>query len=74
MSHFYGSVQGNRGDATRGGSKASGFDTVAASWDGSIRVWLYHDEETGKDMYKVSQEPWRGHGISKPIAEGVLGE
>jgi len=30
MSHFYGRVQGNRGDATRGGSKASGFDATAA--------------------------------------------
>lgn len=38
MSHFYGTVQGNRGEATRGGSKNSGMDTATASWEGSVQV------------------------------------
>ena len=74
MSHFYGSVRGNRGGATRGGSKRSGFDTVAASFDGAITVRLYHDEDSGEDRFCVQQGRWHGSGIDEIIAEGVVGK
>jgi hypothetical protein len=72
MSHFYGTVQGGRGEATRTGHKTTGLTTTAASWSGAIRVRLYHDN--GVDCYIVEQESWRGRGVYEPIAEGVLGE
>ena len=74
MSHFYGCVQGNRGEATRGGSKNSGYYTIAASWDGAIEVRLKHDPKTKKDYYVVSQTEWRGKGNEREIARGILGE
>ena len=44
MSTFYGMIQGNRGEATRGGSKASGFRASAQSYDGSVVVDLDYDK------------------------------
>ena len=73
MSHFYGLMQGSRGEVTRCGTKNSGLNTTAASWNGAINTVLYQNEE-GKDCYRVVQTPWRGRGISKVLAEGVIGE
>lgn len=43
MSTFYGRVLGNRSEATRGGSRASGFMCSAQSWDGSVITRLWYD-------------------------------
>lgn len=40
MSVFYGTVQGQRGPATRCGSLSSGIIAAAQSWDGSVVVKL----------------------------------
>ena len=45
MSAFYGMVQGNRGAATRGGSRASGFKSTVQSWDGSIITEMSYDDK-----------------------------
>ena len=46
MSMFYGTVEGNRGEATRCGSAQSGIRASAQSWDGSVIVKLrYRDDE-----------------------------
>ena len=45
MSTFYGCIQGNRGEATRGGSRASGFKATAQSFDGSIITRLSYNQE-----------------------------
>jgi hypothetical protein len=73
MSHFYGTLQGQRGEATRCGSKASGITTVAASWKGAVEVSVFVDEQ-GRDCFSVAQRTWRGAGVSHVIAEGVIGE
>ena len=72
MSHFYGTLQGNRGPATRQGTKRTGLSTVAASWRGAIKVYIYIDQQ-GRDCFKVYQEPWYGAGISQDIAQGIIG-
>lgn len=72
MAHFYGTIQGARGEASRLGSKASGLSTVAASWNGAVRVYLY--EQNGKDMARVELTPWHGHGISALIYDGPINE
>ena len=72
MSHFYGTIEGQAGEATRRGSKSSGLSIYAAGWDGAIHVRLY--ELDGKDHFEISQTPWQGVGIYKLIATGILGE
>lgn len=45
MSAFYGMVRGNRGAATRGGSKNSGYKATCQSYDGSVIVYMDYDDE-----------------------------
>jgi hypothetical protein len=74
MAQFYGSVHGSRGEATRLGGKGSGMRVLAASWQGAIRTVLWHNEELGVDCYRVEQTGWHGVGVSKILAEGVVGK
>jgi hypothetical protein len=75
MSKFYGKIpawgSARRTDATSRGH--NGIVTQAASWDGAVEVRLFLDEE-GKTRFRVYQTKWEGHGVEKPIAEGVVGE
>lgn len=72
MAHFIGYIKGARGEASRLGHKSSGMSTTAASWQGAVDVWLYHDEKTGTDMARVSLKPWHGHGIARELYDGPV--
>ena len=74
MAHFYGTLKGARGQASRLGTKKSDITTVAASWQGAVEVTLSHDESTGKDIASISLRPWHGAGVSHLIYEGPVGE
>lgn len=74
MAHFFGEIEGQRGAASRLGSKDSGLRVVAASWSGAIKVWLRHDRD-GQDHYTVEQTQWQnGAGVNQLLATGVIGE
>jgi len=46
MSTFYGLIEGNRGAATRGGSRDSGFRSSCQSWNGSVITTMrYNDKD-----------------------------
>ena len=62
MSHFYGTLQGNRGEATRAGTESSGLSTFAAGWQGAISVIVYVDPETEADMAEICLVPWESSG------------
>lgn len=71
MSQFYGTLQGNRGEATRCGTANSGIVTYAAGWKGAICVNV--SEVDGEDMFTVSLVPWSySGGCSKVLAQGKL--
>ncbi len=46
MAHFYGTIQGNRGQASRLGSKTSGLSLTAASYQGAVNTHLF--EQAGR--------------------------
>lgn len=71
MAHFYGTIKGGRGEASRLGHKSTGLHTVAASWSGAVEVDLYVNEE-GVDCARVYLTPWKGKGIHKEIYEGPI--
>ena len=50
MATFYGQISGNRGTASRLGTKTSGLTVSAQSWDGSVITQLSYDS---KDTLKV---------------------
>lgn len=68
MAAFYGEVQGGRGSARRLGH--SHLTTIAASWDGAIRVSLTRDH--GQVGYEVHRVPWHGRGKHELLAKGDL--
>ncbi len=72
MAHFYGTLSGSRGQASRLGSKASGLNVVAASWQGAVDVRLWHDEATGTDMCEVSLATHHGAGTQRLLYSGPV--
>lgn len=73
MAHFYGTLQGRaRTEATRCGTKDSGVQVQAASWQGSIRVEVYHREELEEDWASVVMTPWQGRGEHRLIYDGPV--
>lgn len=60
MAHFYGSIQGQRGEATRLGSKNSGLTAITAGWTGAISVTLSHRD--GKDVATIYRQPHKSSG------------
>ena len=74
MSHFYSVIQGNRGQATRCGTKDSGVTATAASWTGAIRTDLWYSPEDDVNRYTVVMIPWHGVGCTRVMATGIVGE
>ena len=70
MAHFYGTLQGARGEATRCGSKKGGLQTIAASWQGAVEVNLSHKD--GRDMVEVRFRYWEGAGVNRLIYKGPV--
>lgn len=73
MAQFRGMLKGQRGQASRLGSKRSGLEVAACSWQGSVLVTLEHDEATGKDVATVALQPHHGSGIAKVLYCGPVG-
>ena len=68
MSHFYANIQGNRGMATRQGTKTSGIEGHIRGWDIGCRVTCIHRK--GEDVccvYLTSGSS--GHKPSKRLGE-----
>ena len=51
MAQFYANIQGNRGEATRMGTKSSGITGHIRGWNIGARVECSH--ENGKDVVRV---------------------
>lgn len=52
MSHFYGYLQGNRGQVTRAGSRQSGISAHLRSWTHDCYALLYDNK--GKDVLEIT--------------------
>jgi hypothetical protein len=72
MSHFYGTMEGSRGKATRCGTKNSGMTVTAASWRGAVRTTLFVDSK-GRDCFRVEEITWKGAGRYRILTEGFIG-
>ena len=73
MAHFYGSIQGARGEATRLGGKASDMVGYVASWKGACRTIAYVNEQ-GIDCVRVELTTHRGRGVERTVYDGPIGE
>ena len=59
MSHYYGTLNGARGQVTRRGTKQSGIAATLATWGAGIRITLEHDATTNGDTLILEHIPWR---------------
>jgi hypothetical protein len=55
MARFWGSIQGNRGEATRLGTPASGLEVRANGWDQGVKIFASVDATTGEDIHQIIQ-------------------
>jgi hypothetical protein len=68
MAHFYASMKGSRGEATRVGTKQSGLTAHVRGWDIGARVELSHVD--GRDYVRVyATTGSNGGGSDQLIAE-----
>lgn len=67
MAQFIASIQGNRGESTRLGSKSSGISASASGWNIGARVRIDHVD--GKDVVRVFRTGGSHGGTSTLIAE-----
>jgi hypothetical protein len=63
MAQFRGTVEGNRSEASRLGSKASGLTVNAASWQGAVNVELWYNERKKEDWAEVTLQRHHGAGV-----------
>lgn len=69
MAKFMGTVQGERGEASRLGHRS--ITTVAASWSGAVETTLSEDKD-GRIWVTVQTIPWQGHGRHNLLYDGPL--
>lgn len=50
MAHFRATIQGSRGSASRLGTKKTGLEVRANSWDSGARVVVTHENQGGLDV------------------------
>jgi len=79
MSHFYADIQGNRGEATRGGTKGSGISGHIRGWSVGASVECLYNDDADRDMVRVFQTGGSNQRHGEMIAEfcdkqGVLAE
>lgn len=53
MSHFYADIKGNRGRATRQGTKNSGIEGHIRGWNVGVYTEIGYDELSKRDVVKV---------------------
>jgi hypothetical protein len=71
MAHFYGILSGRgRTTASRVGRKTTGLQTVAASWQGAVKVSLY--APNGVDHAVVELTEWRGASTNRILYDGPV--
>lgn len=71
MAHFYGRLIGNRGEATRCGSKDSGIRVTAESWSTILTARQFH--RNGRDRVTIDLTTKHGGYLFSGVfdAEGV---
>jgi len=67
MGHFRATIEGNRGKASRLGTKSSGIAATVNGWDCGITVRAYHNRTTDRDEFDVTLTSGSGHGPSKHL-------
>jgi len=72
MAQYRGTLTGQRGSASRLGTKSSGLSAHIASWSGAVDVDLWYDASTDTDMARVTLARHHGNGTQRVLYEGSV--
>lgn len=72
MAQFRGTLKGNRGQASRLGSKQSGLSVTANGWNDGVRIEVQHID--GQDHFFVWRTGGSNGGGGKLVARWIEGE
>jgi len=53
MAHFRATIEGNRGRASRLGTKKSGLEITVNGWHIGVDIWVRYDEKTDQDIITI---------------------
>ena len=67
MGQFYASIQGNRGQATRQGTKNSGLEGHVRGWSIGARVIMGYDKDKQEDVCSVYLTSGSSYGRSDKL-------
>ena len=67
MAQFRATIQGQRGVASRLGSKTSGLEVTANGWGLGVRVSVRHNKETGQDIFAVYKTQGSGNNSGHEV-------
>ncbi len=70
QAHFYGTVKGGRGVASRLGPAKTGLEPLAASHQGAVKTTLWRID--GVDWATIELVPHRGAGVSRVLWHGAV--
>ena len=71
MAHFYGEIQGNRGEATRMGTKDSGFSGHIRGWKVGGSVNCNYNESKDRDEVSIYATGGSGYGNNEHLADVI---
>lgn len=75
MARYLGRVSGSRGPAQRLGGAGSGLTTIAASWQGAVKVTLFPEPGSvsgEKDWCRIELIPWQFAGSQECLYVGPV--
>ena len=58
MAHFYATIKGSHGEASRLGTKNSGIHARVNGWDCGVEIIAEYNESTNEDVFTI----WRTSG------------
>jgi len=68
MAHFRATIEGNRGEASRLGTKDSGIYATINGRETGVDVRICHNKDTGKDHVQIIKTNGSGSGeVEKPF-------
>ena len=74
MSKFYGTLKGNRGEATRCGTVSSGIKVSAQSWEGSLIVHMGYCGSEAEPVVTLSIGEGSSSFGGREVFRGTLSE
>lgn len=69
MAHFIAGIHGNRGSASRLGTKSSGISAYIQGWDSGVLVTGWHLPATDQDVFEI----YATHGSNNAGADRFVG-